>query len=95
MTITLTCKRCKGTGTIPNEHFEICRALNSEEVKRHFRIHAQAENLENHADDDTMEAVCGEPSTQPCPQCEGEGVLEFDEDKWDLLVTTEKEEEAE
>ncbi len=93
MTITLTCKRCKGTGTIPNEHFEICRALNSEAVKRHFRIHAQAEDLENGEVDDSAEAVCNESPTLPCPQCDGEGVLEFDEDKWDLLVTKEGEED--
>ncbi len=87
MTILLTCKRCKGTGVVPNERFEICKSLKSEETKRHFRLHTETEEIEEEQDDDTgVEAECGEPPTVTCPQCDGEGVLEFDEDEWDLVV---------
>jgi len=30
-----------------------------------------------------------------CPQCAGEGVLEFDENEWDLSVVPEGDEEEE
>jgi hypothetical protein len=94
MTLLLTCKRCKGTGVVPNEHFEICKALRSEETKRHFHVHAQTEELEAENDNAGWEAICGEPPTVSCPQCDGEGVLEFDEDEWDLLVVPDEGEET-
>ena len=94
MTIILTCKRCKGTGVIPNEKFEICKTLKSEDTKRHFRLHTEAEEIEADQDGAATEAECGEPPTVSCPQCDGEGVLEFDEDEWDLLVVPEDEDET-
>ena len=86
MTIILTCKRCKGTGVVLNERFEICKSLKSEDAKRHFRLHTENEEIEDEQEDAGVEAECGEPPTVTCPQCEGEGVLEFDEDEWDLTV---------
>ncbi len=91
LTITLKCKHCKGTGEVPNEQFEICKGLKSDELKRHFRIHVHAEDLEDGTQDDLREAVCDEPPTQPCPQCNGEGVLTFDEDAWELVVSGDEE----
>ena len=86
MTIILTCRRCKGTGIIANEHFEICKALKSDEARRHFHVHAKAERLESDADEALGAAECGESPTIPCPQCNGEGILEFDDDEWEFTV---------
>ena len=86
MTIILTCKRCKGTGIIANEHFEICKALKSDEARRHFHVHAKTEMMESDGDDALMAAECGESPTVPCPQCNGEGVLEFNEEEWEIKV---------
>ncbi len=86
MTILLTCKRCKGTGTIANERFRIYSALKSDEVKRHFQVHAKAERLESDGDEGPMMAECGESPEIECPQCNGEGVLEFDEEGWEITM---------
>jgi hypothetical protein len=94
MTIILTCKRCKGAGTVPNERFEICKSLKSAETKRHFRLHTETEEIEDEPQDGGGEAECGEPPTVACPLCDGEGVLEFDENEWDLLVVPEEDEDA-
>jgi hypothetical protein len=94
MTILLTCKLCKGTGVIPNERFEICRVIKSEEVKRHFRLHTETEEIEEEPDEAGIEVECGEPPTVRCPRCDGDGVLEFDEDEWELMVVHEGDEET-
>ena len=70
------------------------QALKSEEVKRHFRIHAQAEDLEDCASDDPWRSFAGS-HRRNLSAVRRRRVLEFDEDEWDLLVTTEKEEESE
>jgi hypothetical protein len=93
MTIILTCRRCRGTGIIANEHFEICKALKSDEARRHFHVHAKAERLESDAEEALAAAECGESPTMSCPQCNGEGSLEFDDDDWDLTVVNEEENE--
>lgn len=93
MTIILTCKRCKGSGIIVNEHFEICKALKSDEARRHFHVHAKAERLESDADEALAMAECGESPTVPCPRCNGEGTLEFDEDEWEIAVVNDEDNE--
>jgi hypothetical protein len=94
MTIILTCKRCKGTGVVANEHFEICKALKSDEARRHFHVHAKAEMMESDADEALMAAECGESPTATCPQCDGEGVLEFDEAGWEMKVVPDEDADA-
>lgn len=86
MTIRLTCRRCNGTGSITNEHFEICKALKSDETRRHFHVHAKTERLESDSDEALAVPECGESPLIACPQCDGEGVLEFDEDEWELSM---------
>lgn len=86
MTIVLTCKRCNGTGTITNEHFQICKALKSDEARRHFHVHAKVERLESDKDDVMTVAECGESETITCPQCNGDGTLEFNEVEWEIMV---------
>jgi len=71
---------------IANEHFEICKALKSDEARRHFHVHAKAEMMESDADKALMSAECGESPVATCPQCNGEGTLEFDEDDWEIKV---------
>jgi hypothetical protein len=95
MTIILTCKRCKGTGLVANEHFEICKALKSDEARRHFHVHAKTERLESDAEEALAAAECGESPTISCPQCNGEGILEFDDDDWEFTVVPGEETEDE
>lgn len=95
MTILLTCKRCKGTGTIANEHFQIFKALKSDEARRHFHVHAKAERLESDKDEALMAAECGECPDIRCPQCNGEGTLEFDEDGWEISVVPREDNDTE
>ena len=91
MTIVLTCRRCKGTGTVPNPKYEMCRTLKTKELQRYFRMSTPDEPEET---DNMIRSECGEPKEDTCPVCEGDGVLEFDEKEWDLCVTgTEGEEE--
>jgi hypothetical protein len=94
MTIILTCKRCKGTGLVANEHFEICKALKSDEARRHFHVHAKAERLESDAEEALAAAECGESPTITCPQCNGEGSLEFDDDEWEFTVVPVEDDET-
>jgi RecJ-like exonuclease len=95
MTILLTCRRCKGTGFIANEHFEICKALKSDATRRHFHVHAKTERLESDKEEALVAAECGESPTMECPQCNGEGTLEFDEDRWDVTVLSREDNDLE
>lgn len=95
MTIILTCRRCKGTGKVVNDHFEICKALKSDAARRHFHVHAKTEMLESDADEALIAAECGESPTIICPKCNGEGSLEFDEDGWEISVVPRGDDEME
>jgi len=95
MTIILTCRRCKGTGIIANEHFEICKALKSDEARRHFHVHAKTERLESDSDEALIAAECGESPTISCPRCNGDGTLEFDEEEWEIAIVPMEENEVE
>ena len=86
MTIILTCKRCNGTGHIANEYFQIWKALKSDEARRHFHVHAKVERLEADKDEALIVTGCGESPDIPCPRCNGEGTLEFDEEMWEITV---------
>ncbi len=65
--------------------------MQSPEAKRHFYF-----------DYDDVPDEVGEGSngctvhekTVPCPQCDGHGVVEFDEEEWELSVDPEEEEEG-
>ena len=87
--IRLTCRRCKGTGTIPNIAYEICRTAQSHDVKRYFYFNREDVPREG---DDQGNGCAVHEKTVPCPQCEGEGSLEFDEDEWELTVVPEEDE---
>ncbi|MDD1720251.1 MAG: hypothetical protein LUQ25_09345 [Methanoregulaceae archaeon] len=85
--ILLTCRRCKGTGEIPNEQYEICMALRSDEAKRYFRMHMNHEDKDGNDIPDGCEMV----QSVPCPDCDGAGRLSFDEEEWELRVVEEGE----
>jgi DnaJ-class molecular chaperone len=90
VTIVLTCRRCKGTGVVPNPKYEVCRSLKTKELQRYFRMSTSDEPEET---EDLIRSECGEPIECPCPVCEGDGVLEFDEAEWDFTLTGTNEEE--
>jgi RecJ-like exonuclease len=89
--IRLTCRRCKGTGTVPNIAYEVCRNMQSPEAKRHFYF-----DYDDVADEvsEGSDGCAVHEKTVPCPQCDGNGVLEFDEEEWELSVDPEEEEEG-
>ncbi len=89
--IRLTCRRCKGTGTIPNPVFEACRTVQSPEAKRHF--YYDFDDVPDEAND-RPDGCAVHEKTMPCPQCLGHGVLEFDEEEWELAVMPDEEEEG-
>lgn len=81
--ILLTCRRCKGSGRIRNEQFDICNTLRSDAAKRYFQI--PMEHTAETADDLPSES-CDMPEFLTCPVCEGAGKLGFDEEEWDLRI---------
>ncbi len=89
--IRLTCRRCKGTGQIPNVAYEACRTMQSEEAKRYFYMDQEHKPEETNEKGD---ACAVHEKTASCPQCDGEGSLTFDEDEWELSVVPEEDEEG-
>jgi DnaJ-class molecular chaperone len=89
--IRLTCRLCKGTGVIPNVAYEACRTMQSQEAKRYFYI-----NQEHNAEEanEKGDGCAVHEKTVTCPQCDGNGVLEFDEEDWELSVMPEEDEEG-
>ena len=81
--IVLTCRRCRGSGEVPNLQYEICQKMTSQSARQHFCIPGtdECEDAE-----EWVRLGCAHEKTLPCPVCGGEGVLEFDEDEWDLSV---------
>jgi hypothetical protein len=81
--IVLTCRRCRGSGEIPNLQYEICQKMTSPSARQHFCIPGTDDC---HDAEEWVRLGCAHEKTLPCPVCGGEGVLEFDEDEWDLSV---------
>ena len=90
--IRLTCRRCKGTGEVPNVAYEACRTMQSEEAKRYFYME-QEDAPEEEEEAKEGDGCAIHEKTVTCPQCGGSGVLEFDEDEWELAVEPEEESE--
>ncbi len=89
--IVLKCRRCKGTGLIPNEQFQICQALPSHETRRYFHIPTGDQVGE---DEDRQQDACRNvPESIECPVCEGAGTIVFDEDDWELRIVGDDETE--
>ena len=89
--IRLICRRCKGTGAIPNIAYEMCRTMQSHEARRYFYMNQEHDSSE---ENDRSNGCAVHEKTVPCPQCDGNGVLEFDEEEWELSVVPEEDEEG-
>jgi hypothetical protein len=85
--IILTCRRCKGSGSIENDQFRICQELKSHEVKKYFHMSMGDTTGEGEDQQDGCNRV---PERIECPDCDGAGVLSFDEDEWDLRIIDEE-----
>ena len=81
--IVLTCRRCKGSGEVPNLQYEICQKMTSAAARQHFCI---PEEEECEDAEEWVRLGCAHERTLPCPVCGGDGVLEFDEEEWDLSI---------
>lgn len=89
--IRLVCRRCKGTGAIPNIAYEMCRTMQSHEAKRYFYL--DSDDVPDEVKEMTNGCAVHE-KTVPCPQCDGHGILEFDEEEWGVSVIPEEDEEG-
>jgi len=89
--IRLICRRCKGMGTIPNIAYEMCRTMQSPEAKRHFYF--DFDDVPDKVPEGSDGCAVHE-KTVPCPQCDGHGIVEFDEEEWDLAVIPDEGEEG-
>jgi hypothetical protein len=90
--IILQCRRCNGTGEIPNEQFRICQEL-SPETRRYF--HIQSEDTIEDEDGRQHDACRNIPERIACPVCEGIGTITFEEDEWELRIVADEENETE
>ncbi len=89
MTILLTCRRCKGSGVVPNEQYRICQELKSHDIKKYF--HMPTEDMVSD-DDLTEQNGCNTVTeTMTCPVCDGAGSLAFDDDEWDIQIIADEE----
>ena len=88
--IRLTCRLCRGTGTVPNPVYEACRTIRSPEARRHFYFDYDGEPDQPEEGSDGCAVHDRKVS---CPQCLGHGVVEFDEEEWELSVIPEEDEE--
>ena len=93
MTILLTCRRCKGTGVVPNDQYRICQELKSHDIKKYF--HMPTEDMVS--DDDLAEQNGCNTVTETiaCPVCDGAGSLAFDDDEWDIQIIADEEDVVE
>lgn len=86
--IVLRCRRCHGTGLVPNEQFQICQALQSDETRRYFHIPTEDQGGE---DEDRQHDACRNvPEMVECPVCEGTGTIAFDEDDWEIRIVADE-----
>ena len=76
--IKLKCKRCNGEGYVPNPDFEACR---SPDVRAEIGLYQEGdcEHCPEYLHDS-----CQEGEYVKCPNCNGNGFMEIDEDLWDI-----------
>jgi RecJ-like exonuclease len=86
--LILKCKRCKGTGRIPNEKYELCKTMRSEEAIRYFGI----TEIDDSKDcEEWIRAGCGLEETVSCPICQGAGSIAYRDRDWELTIVPEDE----
>ncbi|MDD1677246.1 MAG: hypothetical protein LUQ40_05885 [Methanomicrobiales archaeon] len=83
--IQLICRQCHGTGTIPNENYELCRELKNCDSKKYFGIYERDYGeTEDHA-----HSGCGCEKVITCPNCSGYGILTFADEEWEVKLVPE------
>ncbi len=87
--IILKCRRCRGSGVLPNHRARIKKALQSHATKRYFGLPTD-EDIEEV--DDLPDAQYDEPDSLSCPVCKGRGTLALSLDDWELSVSDESDE---
>jgi DnaJ-class molecular chaperone len=85
--IILTCRRCKGNGSIENDQYRLCQEIKSHEIRKYFHMPMDVTTREN---EEPRNGCNGVPEYVECPDCDGAGVLSFDEDEWDLQIIDEE-----
>ncbi|MDI6720067.1 MAG: hypothetical protein QMD46_10705 [Methanomicrobiales archaeon] len=78
----LKCRRCGGSGLVPNDAYALCRLVKSEEARRYFGMTADAEDPAA----EWVRTQCGPEETVICGTCNGAGTIEFDDEDWELIV---------
>lgn len=86
--IILRCRRCNGTGQIPNEQYQICQALASHETKRYF--HIPTDNQVGEDEERQHDACKNVPESVECPVCEGAGTIAFDDEDWEIRIVADE-----
>ena len=91
MVILLVCRRCKGSGMVTNEDYQVCISTSSDAIKKYYQIHLHSDD-ENHAANENQYSDCQNiPRNVTCPICDGDGVLEFSEEEWEVKVEPDEE----
>jgi hypothetical protein len=63
--------------------------MQSHDAKRYFYL-----NQEHEEENNLSDGCAVHEKTVACPRCDGNGVLEFDEEEWELSVVPEEQEEG-
>jgi len=76
--IKLKCKRCNGEGHILNPYFEACR---SPDVRAEIGLCKEGDC---ECCPEYYYKLCQKGEFVECPNCNGNGFIEIDEDLWDI-----------
>jgi len=86
--IILRCRRCKGTGLIQNEQYQICQALSSPDTQRYFHIPTEDQVGD---DEDLQHDACRNVAEYvECPVCDGAGTIAFDDEEWEIRIVADE-----
>lgn len=82
--IILKCRRCRGSGVLPNHRARIKKVLQSHATKWYFGFPTDNDIEEV---DDLPDAQYNEPDSLSCPVCSGRGTFALSPDDWELSVS--------
>lgn len=90
MVILLICRKCNGSGKVTNEDYQVCMNASSDAIRKYYHIHLHSDG-ENHSIPENEYADCQNiPQTMTCPVCDGDGILEFSEEDWQLKIESDE-----
>ena len=90
--IILKCRRCHGSGTLPNNRARIKKALRSHATKRYFGMPTDNDIEEV---DELPDAHFDEPDSLVCPACSGRGTLSLSPDDWEIAISDDSDNDEE